>query len=114
MPLLTARECRQRVRVAAWTGADAYGEAAWGNDVEYAARVVARNRLVRDRRGEQVASTHTVYFLKTAVALDVHDRVTLSTADAHSTEDAARRPALLSVGRYPDDRGREWVVAYLA
>lgn len=112
MPLLTPRECRQRLQVAPWTGSDAYGEATYGADIKHAVRLVARHRLVRSPQGEQVVSTHTAYFLA-ALNLDVHDRVTLSTGDVGSTETTVRRPAILSVGRYPDDRGRTYVVAYL-
>jgi len=105
--------CRQTVGVARRTCADDYGEPVWGNDVAYRARVVGRHRLVRDLRGEQVLSTRTVYFAG-APALDAHDRVTLSTGDAGSTEETVRRPALLDVQRLPDDRGATHVVAYLA
>ena len=113
MPLLTPRECRQRLTVARQVGVDAFGEAEYGNDVAYAVRLVARRRLVRNPQGEQVVSTHTAYFL-TAPTVDVHDRVTLSTGDVHSTETTVRRPAILDVGHYPDDRGRAYTILYLA
>ena len=105
--------CRQTVEVARRTCADDYGEVVYGNDVAYSARVAGRHRLVRDARGEQVLSTRTVYFAG-APALDVHDRVTLSTGDVGSTEEMVRRPALLDVQRLPDDLGGVSVVAYLA
>ena len=105
--------CRQTVQVALRTGVDGYGEPTYGADVAHTARVAGRHRLVRDARGEQVLSTRTVYFAG-APALDVHDRVTLSTGDVGSTEEMVRRPALLDVQRLPDDLGGVSVVAYLA
>jgi len=105
--------CRQRVQVALRTGVDGFGHESYGNDVEYAARVVGKNQLVRDSRGEQVVSTRMVYFALTP-DIGVHDRLTLSTGDARSTEDGARRPAIMSVGVSPDDLGGESLVAYLA
>ena len=55
--------CRQRCKVALRTGVDGFGRETYGNDVEYVARVVGKNHLVRDSRGEQVVSTRMVYFL---------------------------------------------------
>ena len=105
--------CRQRVQVALRTGVDGFGHETYGNDVEYAARVVAKNHLLTDSRGQQVVATHVVYFA-TNPEIGVHDRLTLSTGDARSTEDGARRPAIVSVGISPDDLGGETVVAYIS
>ena len=105
--------CRQRVQVALRTGVDGYGHESYGSDVEYAVRIVAKNHLLVDSRGEQVVATHVVYFATTP-EIGVHDRITFSTGDARSTEDGARRPAIVSVGVSPDDMGGESLVAYVA
>ena len=112
LPELTSL-CRQTVKVAPRTGIDGFGEVTFGADVAHRVRVTGRRRMVRNAQGDEVLSTHTVYFA-TNVALGAHDRVTLSTGDVNSTELGAIQPLILSVGKYPDDLGRSHVAAYLA
>ena len=112
LPELTSL-CRQTVKVAPRTGIDGFGEVTFGSDVAYRARVVGRRRMVRNEAGDEVLSTHTVYFAASP-AIGAHDRVTLSTGDVNSTELGAVQPLILSVGKYPDDLGRSHVVAFLA
>lgn len=105
--------CRQTVTVAPRTAVDGYGEPTYGAAIAYRARVSGKRRLVLDARGEQVLSTHTVYFAANP-AIGAHDLLALSTGDANSTETGATQPAILSVGKFPDDLGRLTTVVYLA
>ena len=105
--------CRQTVQVAARSGVDSYGQPSFGSDVAYKARVVGKRRLVRNDQGDQVISSHTVYFAATP-AVGAHDRITLSTGDVNSTETGALQPPILSVGKFPDDLGRQHVILFLA
>lgn len=74
--------------------------------------MVGKRRLVRNNEGDQVLSTHTVYFATTP-AIGAHDRITLSTGDVNSTETGATQPPILSVGKYPDDLGRQNILVFL-
>ena len=105
--------CRQTVQIAARTAVDGYGQATFASNVAYRARVVGRRRLVRNDQGDQVMSTHTVYFAATP-AVGAHARITLSTGDVNSTETGALQPPILSIGKFPDDLGRQHVVLFLA
>lgn len=105
--------CRQVVTVEPRASVDGYGEPTYGTAVSHRARVVGKRRLVRNDQGDEVLSTHTVYFAGQP-ALGAHDRITLSTGDVNSTESGARQPVLLSVGVYPDDSARRCVTAFLA
>ena len=105
--------CRQTVQVAARTGIDSYGQPTFAANVAFRARVSGRRRLVRNDQGDQVLSTHTVYFAA-APAVGAHDRITLSTGDVNSTETGATQPPILAVGKYPDDLGRISMTVFLA
>ena len=105
--------CRQTVTIAPRTGIDGYGVVSFGAAVSYRARVSGKRRIVRDDQGAEVLSTHTVY-LAANPAVGAHDQMTLSTGDVHSTELGAIQPAILSVGKFPDDLGRISTVVYLA
>ena len=116
MPFASVRQfsplCRQRVRIAQYTGYDSYGQPAWGADTTYQAAVIGEMKLVRDFHGQQVPSRQTVY-LMAALAMQPNDRITLSTEDVDSTEDFALKPPIVSVGRYPFLRGQYFTAVYL-
>lgn len=105
--------CRQTARVAARTGVDGYGQPTFGADATYRVRVSGRRRLIRNSEGDEVLSTHTLYFAATP-AVGAHDRITLSTGDVNSTEAGATQPPILAVGKYPGDLGRVSLTVYLA
>lgn len=105
--------CRQTVQLEAKTGTDGYGQASYAPAQVWRARVVGRRRLVVSDRGEQVVSTHTVYFAGNP-PIGPHDRLTLSTGDVGSTETGAIQPVILSVAKSPDDLGRMSTAVYLA
>lgn len=104
---------RQAVSIAPFSAADAYGQPSYGSAASYRARVVGRVRFVRDAQGQEVVSTHTVY-LASNPGVTVKDQLTLSTGDAGSTENTVRKPAILSVGTFPDERGRFCTILYLS
>jgi hypothetical protein len=68
--------CNQRVSIESCLSQDAYGNPIYGSAVEYWARVVAQNRVVRSVRGEEVVSNVTVYVNSTST-FSVNDRITL-------------------------------------
>ena len=105
--------CRQTVQVAAKTGIDGYGQIEYGANTTYRVRLVGKRRLVRNDQGDEVLSTHTVYFVANP-AIRAHDRRTLSTRDVNSTETGAITPQILSVGKFPDDLGRTSLTVFLA
>jgi hypothetical protein len=102
----------QRVSLAARSGQDMYGKPTYGTAVTYQARLVGKRRQVINAAGQQVVSDQTVYLLG-APAVGAQDRVTLSTADVGSTAALAITPPILSVARYPDERGQHHTVLYL-
>lgn len=105
--------CRQSVKVARRSSIDGYGEIGYSTDTTYRARVTGKRRLVRNDRGEEVMSTHTIHFAGNP-AIGAQDRITLSTGDVNSTETGALQPPILAVGRFADDLGRMATVVYLA
>ena len=116
MPVVSVRSfaplMTQRVRIAQFTGYDSYGAPAFGSDVTYQCAVVGEMKLVRNAQGQEVPSQHSVYIMSN-LALQPADRVTLSTQDVDSTEQAALSPPIIGVGRYPFLRGQFCTVAYL-
>lgn len=104
--------CRQIVTVEARSSVDGYGEPTYSTAVSHRARVVGKRRLVRNSQGDEVMSTHQVYFAGQP-AIGAHDRLTLSTGDVNSTETGARQPPVLATGIFPDDAGRKQVTVYL-
>ena len=105
--------CRQTVRLAlACAERDGYGELSYGANTQYRARVVNRLRPVRNFAGEEVISSTTIYFAATP-SVGAHDRITLSTSDAKSTETGALTPPLLNALRAPDEFGRTSLTVFL-
>ncbi len=104
---------RQAVTVEARSSVDQYNQPSYAAGVSYQARVSGKRRLVRNDQGDEVISTHQVYFYLTP-AIGAHDRITLSTGDVNSTELGARQPKILAVGKHPDDLGRVHLTVYLA
>ena len=105
--------CRQTVQIAARSGLDGYGVPTFSAATSHRARVVGKRKLVRDFEGREVLSSYTVY-LAGNPRVEAHDRLTLSTDDVHSTETGALSPVILSVGKFPDDLGRQSTVLFLA
>ena len=104
---------RQTVSLETHAGVDSYGQSSYEAGQDYRARVVGKVRMVRNWQGQEVGSSHTVY-LASNPGVTVKDRLTLSTGDAGSTEATVRQPAILSVGNFPDERGRHHTVLFLA
>ena len=105
--------CKQTVTIAPRTAVDSYGQPTYGAAVSYRVRVEGKRRLVRDDQGNEVVSTHAVYFAL-APAVGAHDRITLSTGDVNSTEMGALQHKVVAVSRDLDDGGRSHVTAYLS
>ena len=104
---------RQSITIEPYAGAAApLAVPAFGAPVSYRCRIVGRRRDVVTRGGETVTSHQTIYLL-TADAIDPRSQVTLSTADAGSTEARALHPPILDVGRYPDENGAHHTALYL-
>lgn len=112
LPELTSL-CRQIVTLKPRTSVDAYGEPSYGSAVSYRARLVGKRRTVYNDQGIEVLSTQTLYFAANP-AIGAHDSLTLSTGDVNSTETGAITPTILSVGKFPDDLGRQSTVVFLA
>ena len=70
----------------------------------YQCAVIGDMKQVLGASGQQVVSKQTVVLMSN-VAVNPNDRVTLSTQDVDSTQDAALKPPILAVGRYPFTRG---------
>ncbi len=104
---------RQSVTVEPYSSVDSYNVASYGAAVSHRVRVSGKRRLVRNDAGDEVISTHQVYFYLSP-AIGAHDRITLSTGDVNSTEAGARQPKILAVGKYPDDVGRTHLTVFLA
>ncbi len=97
---------RQSVTIAARTSQDVHGVATYSTSpTTYRARVVGKRRRVLDKDGQQVISSQTVYLATGDMVLPTA-KVTLSTADAGSTESHALTPPIIATGRYPDQVGR--------
>ena len=102
----------QTLTVAPVTGRDSFDNKAYGAAVTYRCRLVGKRRQVVNAQGEVVTSEQTAY-LGTASPVDPEALVTLSTADAGSTEPHAVNPRILATGRYPDEAGHHHSVIFL-
>lgn len=86
----------QTITIEPWLSEDMYGNETYDTGITYKARVVGKAKMVRDQKGNEVVSTHTVYLLSNVV-VDTRSRVTLPAGYPVS------QPPIMSVGRYPDD-----------
>lgn len=82
--------------VAPRTGQDGYGVPTYGTVVSMKARVVYRNRLVRDSEGREAASRITAWVDAGTTVITSTDEVTLPDGTT---------PPILSVERVPDEEG---------
>lgn len=81
---------------------DAYGKITYGPATNYRSRVVYKNKQVRSATGEIVMAAGTVWFAQT-VSIGPADRITLPD---NST------PQIISVDKFPDDRGDRFTKIY--
>lgn len=85
-------------------GLDEYLSPLYGAPVTISAHLSGERKMVRDQYGQEVVSAQSAY-LQGHPAVQLGDRVTLSTADVGSTEEAQVRPPLLAVERRFDADG---------
>lgn len=103
---------RQRVTIAPRTGVDQSGVPTYSAGVTYQCAVIGDMKLVRDAHGQQIASAQQVYLMSNAT-VSPDDRITLSTADAGSTESYRLTPRILAVTNHPFTRGRYVTTVYM-
>lgn len=94
------------------TPRDLYGNKSYGSATTYRCRIVGKRQQVINAQGQQVLSQQTIY-LATPNAVDPESRVTLSTADAGSTDLTAMQPEILATAAFPDESGAHHSVIYL-
>lgn len=100
------------VKIAPFSGTDAFGNPTFGADVSYSARISGKIRLVRDATGREVVSSQTVH-LGAAVLVSEQDRITLSTADVASTEAYHVTPPIVAVANIADEGGLHHAMVFL-
>lgn len=76
LPAALLQECKDIVSIAPWTGQNAYGEATYGSDQAYPARVEVRSRRIAGSGGVELTARGRV-FLATTTIPSVKDRLTL-------------------------------------
>lgn len=81
---------------------DSYGKITYGTGVSYQSRVVYKNKQVRSANGEIVMSAGTVWFAQT-ISISASDKITLPDGTT---------PQIISVEKYPDDRGDRFTKIY--
>lgn len=101
-----------RVGISLRTCQDGYGKPVYGTATTYRAHLARKRQIVRNQGGQDVESMQALYLATTDVIPETA-RVTLSTADAGSTETYALHPAIRAVERRYDQRGPHHVVVYL-
>ena len=102
-----------RVGVAPKTGDSAGGPSTYGSTTFYPAHIVRESRLVRNMAGDEVLSKQQAY-LGTNLSFGEDSLVTLSTADAGSTEAYAIHPPIVAVQRRFDQTGPHHTILHLA
>ena len=85
----------QTVSHAGVSSRDTFGSPTYGSATSYSARVVYKNRRVRDFAGAEVVSTAQAW-IKGAPSISPIDRVTLPDGST---------PVIASVEKYPDEDG---------
>ncbi len=94
---------RDTVTIEPWSGLNKDGSPTYGTAVSYTARVVGKNRLIRDVSGQQRVATVTSYLYGAPTTLTVRDRITLPTRFVPT------QPSILAVQQEPDERGNCYV-----
>ena len=86
---------KQTVLIQTSTGADGYGQQAYGTAVSIPARIIGRNRLVRNVQGQEVISTVQI-IVNGDVAVTTFSRITLPDGST---------PLVIAVLEMPDAYG---------
>lgn len=84
------------------TSRDDYGQPSYGSATVLDARVVRKNKLVRDSQGQQVMSTAHAW-VNGSPAIKPEDKVVLS--------DSSNNP-IVSIERYQDEKGPSHTVVF--
>lgn len=95
------------VSIEPWSAQDKYTEPTFGTLASYKARVVGKNRLVRNAQGQQVVSSTTVYIYGYISGLSPLDRLTLPAGNS------PLQPPIISIGQEPDGDGGHHSVVYV-
>ncbi len=82
---------------------DRYGSPQWGTPVAYRARVVMRQREIRQANNQSVTSQATAWVDSTGV-WSVDDRITLPAGALPTTS-----PSILLVESFPDENGNHHI-----
>jgi hypothetical protein len=102
------------VTVAPWTGQNQYGEATYGDDETYQAKIERGVDLARAGIGDRSIVPQYKVFLAEPVQVDVRDRLTLDAAFGERNEAGAfTAPASLIMMVKPIYDEREWVCTIL-
>ena len=99
---------QQEVILEPRTGMNAHAEPTYGPAFREMARVVQRNRMVRDSKGEERVSTVQVYLNGTILA----DRFTTAQnlVNARLTLPDGTQPPIISATVMPDEKGETYYV----
>lgn len=100
------------VQIAAKSSDDRYGKPTYGAAVSYTAHLSRMKRMVTNGQGQVVASEQAIYLNGSPPVLPTA-QVTLSTADAGSTESWALHPPVMAVERRYDQSGPHHTVVHL-
>lgn len=84
------------------TGRDEYSRPTYGPGIQYRARVVGKQKLVRAADGSERVSATTIYVVGVS-GISPEDRITLPDGS---------QPPILAVSRMPDERGDHHEVVY--
>ena len=98
---------RHTVIIAPVVSQDVHGKPTYSTSpTTLRARVVGERRQGLDANRREVVSSQTVY-LASGLAVAPDSQVTLTTAEAGSTEPGALTPPIVRTGRYPNEMGRQ-------
>lgn len=87
---------------AALASRDSYGVPTYGSGTSYTARLIRKNKLVRDAQGQQVLATAELWIAGTP-AIRPDDKITLSDGST---------PPIAAVERYQDEDGSCFVKVF--
>jgi hypothetical protein len=96
----------QTITVEPFTGSDGYGEPSFGTSISYKARCVGKTRIIRDGKGNERISSHTVY-VNSLAEFSPKDRITLPIGYS------PQQPQIISIGSFPDESGMHHKTIYL-
>lgn len=90
-----------------YSSQDSYGEAAYGSNTNYPAKIDGRQRVIRDVQGRLVNASYTVIFGQ-YVDVGVKDKITLPSGYTPQT------PPILQVAKHTDMDGNHHTTVYMA